>query len=474
MGDHGERETEVLPHDVTLREADAVEAPPETDSGAGERVAIDPAPRVVPAFDGFRGIAALMIVAYHCWLLSRRPGFGFGPVQALLSGANLGVDMFFVISGFVLFLPTARTGSFGSGAAYAVRRVARIVPAYFVYVAVVLLLWDEITLPIPAHTFPLDSTDGIVSLLSHLSFSQGVVLGPLARVVGYDTPFSIGPIAQTWSLSVEASFYLVLPFVARAFLRRPLVGLVTGIAIAIGWRVLMTDPISLVQGVGFDPDPLLGAGLRHQLFFLLPGFAGHFAIGMALAWFVVKASREPRLVSWLHRRGGGLVAYCAASTAVAVTWWLWGHEILEGTLAGSPAAAEAEVYVGVFGALLFAAAFGLFALVAVLGPRWARWPWDTFPLRFLGDISYGVFLWHYAVLWFVIFNLRITVDGDAERFLVFLGVTLAITLPLAWISRRVVEQPAIKVGRKISGRLEARRRVRFEASEERLVEARQW
>ena len=78
----------------------------------------------VPAVDGFRGIAALLVLIFHCWTMTDPP-LDTGPVRAFVASAGLGVDFFFVISGFVLFLPVVlRAGVFGSVRSYAVRRAA--------------------------------------------------------------------------------------------------------------------------------------------------------------------------------------------------------------------------------------------------------------------------------------------------------------------------------------------------------------
>ena len=89
-----------------------------------------PAPAVVPPLDGLRGLASLLVAIFHCWVFTDAR-LGDGDLRALVAAFGRGVDFFFVISGFVLFLPVVlREGSFGDVRAYFVRRVARIVPVY--------------------------------------------------------------------------------------------------------------------------------------------------------------------------------------------------------------------------------------------------------------------------------------------------------------------------------------------------------
>ena len=85
------------------------------------------------------------MVVYHAWVLTGGPLLGGG--RAVLSGGFLAVDLFFVPSAFVLTLPAARTGSFGSWRDYALRRAARILPAYYVALAVALILFHPLAGP---------------------------------------------------------------------------------------------------------------------------------------------------------------------------------------------------------------------------------------------------------------------------------------------------------------------------------------
>jgi peptidoglycan/LPS O-acetylase OafA/YrhL len=416
-----------------------------------EQPAAGDATPIVPAFDGFRGAAALAILVYHCWLPSQRPSFGIGGASSLFAGLNLGVDVFFIISGFVLFLPMARKGSLGSIRAYAIRRGARIVPAYYALIVVVIVFWDQITVPNSLLTYPLHDGDGFVGVISHLGFVQNLVLtGPLMRVFGYDGAHLIPPLAHTWSLTVEVCFYVALPLVARRFARRPFAWLAGCVVLALSWRVMCLNIDTIASWFGAHPSHDVVVGLRHQLLTALPAFAVHFALGMMLAVILVRSYAQEGWWTKLRRPRVGAAALAGAGLAVVVTWWWWGHENMRGWDRGSFVFAEDGFTMAVLIQLLFAVAVAAFAACVVLGPRFAARPWSTPIARWLGDVSYGVFLWHYVVLYFDGNNLQIRAVGPEEKFVAYLVCTLALTLVLAALSRRYIEQPAIRWAQRLS------------------------
>src|SRR4051812_3160818 len=167
------------------------------------------------------------MVVYHAWVLTGGPLVGGG--SAVLSGGFLAVDLFFVLSAFVLTLPTARTGAFGSWRDYALRRAARILPAYYVALAVGLVLFHPLAGPVADQRPP--TAD---ALLAHVSFLQVE-----ARLIpGYEGAlgFRVDPVL--WTLSVEVAFYVALPLVVMGFLRRPLLWLALAVAGTVVLRAL--------------------------------------------------------------------------------------------------------------------------------------------------------------------------------------------------------------------------------------------
>jgi len=138
--------------------------------------------------DAFRGIAAMLVLLFHFWGIYwyEKPVTLFGlDVTTPFAAGHIGVDMFFVISGFLIFLSLTSTASLKT---YFRKRILRLVPlAWFFTTAIFLLQLDF-------------STQGWANLLTHLTFTQSFFPG---------TYHGLNPVM--WTLSVEALFYLLLP-----------------------------------------------------------------------------------------------------------------------------------------------------------------------------------------------------------------------------------------------------------------------
>ena len=236
---------------------------------------------VVAAFDGFRAYAILGIVLLHTLGFS-----GVLPVaghnwfsQLILGTLGQWVDALFVISGFVVFLPTvARGGDFGSVRAYAIRRAARLVPAYWLMLAIVLVLLAAVPLT-PALAFPSVAAIGI-----HMGFLQtpaGMFTDHILMGFGVDGP--------VWTLSVEIAFYLVLPLVAGWYFRRPILGLVLAAVLTAVWHEAFLHFDAVTSAVGLAPTGSTALRLQVASLLQFPYWAFSFAAGMTGAWAYVRA-----------------------------------------------------------------------------------------------------------------------------------------------------------------------------------------
>ncbi len=391
-----------------------------------EKARVDP--RIggfVPALEGMRGLAAVGVLLTHVAFQTGSTGTPL--VGPLLGRLDLAVAVFFALSGFLLWRPHAAAARGSrprpSVRTYLVHRAARILPAYWLVVVVVLAL-----LP--------GAGGGVRGWIANLTLVQ--VFVPLTLTQG---------MTQMWSLSVEVAFYLLLPFigVAMAALRGPRARLRTPVlvgvsALSLGWTFL---PISTADGVNIEN--------------WLPGYLAWFAAGMVVAEAAADLPAQSRPVSdlpavplvvriasrrWLLT-GIAAAAFAASSTPIA------GAQDLT-----TPAAWQFAVKVAL-GAVV---AFCLIAPLAVGTGVRTRWLSGPFALM-IGRWSYGIFIWHLAVLAVVFPVLGVSPFGG--QFLLVAGATVVLTLPVAAASYALVEEP-VRVALR---RREARRADRIRANE---------
>ena len=340
------------------------------------------------ALDGLRGLAALSVVGFHVWLYrpERVPGTRTGLSDQIFFELNLGLICFFVLSGFLLYRGLLRRPDFTR---YAVRRIARIVPAYYVSIAGCLILFAALGL------------DDLIPPTSSL---------PLFLVFGQnyssETLMEINPV--TWTLCVEAAFYVALPLVALLARsgRTRVVLLASLIAATVAWNALAA------AGAWTDVGEKT-----------LPAYAGHFALGMLVALWV--ESRRDRLSAGAT----GALAAVGVLIVIASGWWYETPGLMPDTRA---LVLKLPAAVG-FALLVAALAAGRGLAVRSLAAR---------PLAWAGVVSYGVYLWHLPLI--IIGNdLEFLPQATATRLLVVTAAALA----AGWASWVLVERPAIRLAK---------------------------
>ena len=383
---------------------------------------------VVGAFDGYRAVAIFLIALFHIFLFSGVAGaVGDSPGGVAIFGTlpRVPLVILFVVSGFVLFLPTAaRGGRFGDAGAYALRRAARILPAYWLslLVAIVLLAVLPLSVGVP----------GVGEVLLHVTMLQTP-----APLFDGDFALGFGIVASVWTLSVETVFYVLLPVIAGAYFRRPLVGLALAAALLVAWRLIALHADSILGVSATTQD-------RWDVFYAsqFPSWGLSFAAGMTGAWAYVRL-RETVAPALLERRAVLVAAAAGVATVVIVIF------------AGREAVHDPNFLAGLFARQSLAVALTLplavaTAMVALaLAPARAQLPFANRPLRSLGDISYGVYLIHLAVIAVIVAEFTLPRDGSLSAVLQWTAIVIPVSLAYAYLSAVLLERPLRRWARRV-------------------------
>lgn len=363
----------------------------------------DRLPARLPALDGVRGLAIALVLARHVigWPLesaAQLTGWKFFLWRATQLG-GLGVDLFFVLSGFLITrILLENRSSPRLFPAFYVRRCCRILPLYFsLLVAVFALqpfvhsdvLWKKLF-------------ESQHSWLSYATFTQNIYMGLAGTTGGI-------ALAVTWSLAVEEQFYLGLPWVVRFLPTRHL-----------PWLFAAGIPWALLVRIHWNDE-------RSRVW--LPSHADSLLLGCLLAWICL----QPPALEWLRRQGRGLNLLLV----------ILGAGVLVINQMPEFYAWTVDTWMTLF--------FGVLVLIGVtqhghllaqfLEQRW---------LGFLGTISYSVYLIHFPLLLLVFWAVRRTLPvintaGDLGLCL----LTLALSLLLATASWFLFEKAWVKLGHRV-------------------------
>jgi peptidoglycan/LPS O-acetylase OafA/YrhL len=362
----------------------------------------------LPALDGYRGLAAVAVLTTHVGYMTGTSTDG--RLAPVLSRLDIGVAIFFVLSGFLLFSPAVARWLDGrpppSARRYLRHRAVRILPLYWatlVLAAVAVRRQDDWTL---------EQTLVQAGLLQ--SFR------PQDQTLG---------LTQMWSLSAEVVFYLALPLMGAALLRRhhSLRRVLAGIA-ALG-----------LAGLAFRSAAATGLGpLDDQDSLQMFAHLDWFAAGMGLAVLRGAAERDRaapggRLAEALAVLPGWCLVGALSLFAIATTPLAGPRQLTPPT--GMENLAKHVLYLGV--------AVLLVLPVVLARDSWLHRALSTAPLLRLGELSYGIFCLHLVVLE-VLFDLS-DLELFSGRLWAVWPSALLLSVAAAWLARQLIERPTARL-----------------------------
>ncbi|HEY0228490.1 MAG TPA: acyltransferase [Mycobacterium sp.] len=357
----------------------------------------------VSSLTGIRAVAAILVVGTHAAYTTGKYTHGYwGLVGARM---EIGVPIFFVLSGFLLFRPWVKAVVIDrpspSVSRYVRHRVRRIMPAYVIVVlfAYVLYHFREAG-PNPGHTW--------YGLFRNLTLTQIYCDGYLGKYLHQG-------LTQMWSLAVEASFYVLLPFLAYFLLvvisrRRWRPRLVVGTLLALA--LISPTWLALVHVDHWFPD---GARLW------LPTYLAWFLGGMLLA--VLQAM--------------GVQCYAFVAIPLAIVSYF----IVATPIGGAPTTSPASAWEAVVKTVFYTVIATLAVAPLALGDRglYSRLLASR-PMVWLGEISYEIFLIHLVTMEFTMdYVVRAHVYTGSMLYLFV--ATLVLTIPPAWLLHRLTKVP---------------------------------
>ncbi|MEO8677649.1 MAG: acyltransferase family protein [Vicinamibacterales bacterium] len=378
-----------------------------------------------PDIDGLRAIAVLAVVGYHAF-------------PQWVPGGFVGVDIFFVVSGFLIsgqLFAACERGTFSFADFYA-RRVRRLVPALLVVLVATMVFGWLALLP-----------DEFKSLQRHLAasafFANNLVLW---REAGYfDAPSELKPLLHLWSLGIEEQFYLVWPLLVwwcwrRGMNRLFIIGAVVGASFAL--NVMLVTDGAAASAFYLPQTRLWQLGAGAWLAALAARLGEPLSFPISRIVFVKPERRDAETTSHaLAAIGMALIGLSIVSISRGLehpNWWADGAMASVGVAVRFAAralwlATDALSYPG-WSAL--APTVGALLVIAAGPSAWCNRVVLARPGPVLiGLISYPLYLWHWPMLSF----LQLTEQGHVSR--PMKAAAIGVSMILAWLTYTLLERP---------------------------------
>lgn len=365
--------------------------------------------------DVLRGFAALSVLVYHAVALGNMGNLKFGKLEILIRNGWMGVDLFFVISGFVITLALARDMDLPRKRFYSrffVRRIYRIAPLYYLTILIFIFMLQP-------HLFFLSWESQAAHFGSHLLFLHNLHPSTHGSIVG-----------PNWTVALEVQFYILICLLIKKLIKmKPLAVYLLFVSTAWLWKFGMT--LILEPGTS-------NANTQSIFSQMLPGTLDEFGVGVFLALLVIRRSEYNQIDRTLNLIERNL--YCKVGIIFLFIGIFFGHlRLLNALNYWSSSLAI------VFFRTTLTISFGLLLLLAI--SRTSNSNYIIKSLRFLGKISYGVYLWHILII--IVVNEKLPwIQGYKVLFLV-----TVLTILLASYTYFTIEKPMIKRGAQVSSQI---------------------
>lgn len=356
----------------------------------------------IPELDGLRGVAILLVVSFH-YLNNQltESASSLGKIIGKATGFGwIGVDLFFVLSGFLIGNIILRYGHSGSFfKAFYIKRILRIIPNYFLLIFIFLVI-----AALPYFSNAVFLTHGnIIPGWSYFAMVHNFYMAGFANM-------GANSMSITWSIGIEEQFYLTFPFILL-FIRRKHIPwvLVALIALAPFFRSLYADWVSSYVLIWCRMDAL--------------------SFGVLGAWLML----DDKAQQLTHKYYQWLLVLLAVDLLIAGFLYAKFGDL------------------GVFKQTFFSVAFLITLLIAInrTGTLLA-WAMRIQPLRWVGQISYSLYLFHYIILGlfhFVILDHAYLGLNTTTDVLVTIGATV-FSLFFSWLVYISLESPLVNFGKR--------------------------
>jgi len=412
----------------------------------------------IASLDGVRAIACLTVMSYHISLITSSThlwdpfNLAYPLFGSVVYAGSAGVTLFFVLSGFLLFTPYAKAllvehTSWPSARRFYLRRAFRIIPAYYACLFLLILIYHRQYLE-PGHWGQLGLFLSFFMESSSITYQQ--INGPF------------------WTLGVEWQFYMLLPLIALAMgfvvlrifkggsMQRRLWLIVSCLGGLIAWGLF-----SRFWGYYFIVHPmqtfLVSRPVLNVILFFTYGSYGKyledFGVGMLVSLLFVYArqasARENfsrsarRMAPWLW--GAGIVVF------VFVAMWRFSR-----THPAWPFFQTMNAQFIWLGEIGFATGFGLCIFAILFGTTALKRVFEWRPLRWIGLISFSLYMWHLPLLIFFMANVGNHLSGwnPIAAFSLYWLWAILVIIPFSTLSYLLIEKHGVRLGEKLWHRRE--------------------